>query len=383
MERIRKDYLLAPGPTPVPAEVRQAGALPIYHHRTPKFSKVIREVSEGLKYLFCTKNEVYTLTSSGTGAMEAAVVNLLSPGDKAIVAEAGKFGERWTKILRAYGMNPVVIKVEYGDIVTPDALREKLRQTPDAKAVFTQLSETSTGVVFDIKGFGEVASKTSAALVVDGISGIGAEEMRTDGWGVDIAITGSQKGLMLPPGLAFISASKKAWRMIEKSRCPRFYYDLKEARDSLAKDTTPWTPAITLVLQLKEALSIIKKETVEGMWKRHAWLANATRAAVGALELDIFAKRPGNALTAVRVPKGVDGSKLVKTMRDKFGVTFAGGQEAMKGNIFRIAHLGYMDRMDVIIAISAVEMALSEAGHPVKMGAGVAAAEEILAREPF
>lgn len=383
MEKIRKDFLLAPGPTPVPPEVLQIGSLPLYHHRTPRFSKVIREATEDLKYLFCTKNDVYILTSSGTGAMEAAAANLLSPGDKVITIEAGKFGERWTKICKAYGINPVVIKVEYGDFVAPEKLEEALKQNPDAKAVFTQLSETSTGAILDIKGFGEVVSKTNAALVVDGISGIGAQEFYTDDWKVDIALTGSQKGLMLPPGLAFITASDKAWTMIEKSACPKFYFSLADAKKNLEKDTTPWTPAITLILQLKEALNIIKRETVEGMWARHAWLGEATRSAIKKLELEFFAKRPGNVLTSVKVPAGIDGGKLVKVIRDKFGVTLAGGQGTMKGNIFRIAHLGYMDRMDVIVAISAVEMALKEAGHPVKLGTGVAAAEEILTKEPF
>jgi len=383
MEKVRKDYLLAPGPTPVPPEVLAIGSLPIYHHRTPKFSAIVKEASENLKYLFCTENDVYTLTSSGTGAMETAVVNILSPGDKAIVIETGKFGERWTKICKAYGMNPVVLKVEYGEFVTPEMLEESLKANPDAKAVFTQLSETSTGVVMDVKGYGEVVSKTDAALVIDGISGIGAQELRVDDWKIDIALTGSQKGLMLPPGLAFITASKKAWSLIEKSTCPKFYYNLNDAKKSYEKDTTPWTPAITLILQLNEALHIIKRETIEGMWKRHEWLGEATRRAITALELDIFAKRPGNVLTSVKVPSGVDGAKLVKTIRDKFGVTLAGGQGTMKGNIFRVAHLGYMDRMDVIIAISAIEMALKEAGHPVRMGAGVAAAEEMLANDPF
>lgn len=383
MERIRKDFLLAPGPTPVPPEVLQVGALPLYHHRTPKFSQVVKEASEGLKYLFCTQNDVYTLTSSGTGAMETAVVNLLSPGDKAVIIETGKFGERWTNICKAYGMNPVVIKVEYGDFVTPEKLKETLDQNSDAKAVFTQLSETSTGSIMDIQSFGEIVSKTDAALVVDGISGIGAQEFRMDEWKVDVALTGSQKGLMLPPGLAFIAASKKAWAMVEKSTSPKFYYDLKAAKKSLEKDTTPWTPAITLILQLKEALGIIKKETIEGMWKRHEWLADATRNAIKVLELEPFAKNAGNVLTSVKVPDGIDGAKLVKTIRDKFGVTLAGGQGSMKGKIFRIAHLGYADRMDIIVAISAIEMALKEFGHPVKTGSGVAAAEEILINDPF
>lgn len=383
MERIRKDFLMSPGPTPVPPEVLSVAAQPIYHHRTPKFSQVVKNVSEGLKYLFCTSNDVYTLTSSGTGAMETAVVNLLSPGDKAIVIDAGKFGERWAILMKTYGMTPIVIKVPYGDSVTPEMLDDALKQNQDAKAVFTQLSETSTGVVMDIKGFGEVVAKTSAVLVVDGISGIGAQEFRMDDWKVDVALTGSQKGLMLPPGLAFISSSNKAWGLIERSTCPKYYYDIKMARKSLQENTTPWTPAISLVLQLQEALKIIKRETIEGMWLRHAWLAEATRNGVRAMELELFAKRPGNSLTAVKVPKGVDGGKLVKAIRDKFGVTFAGGQGEMKGNIFRIGHLGYADRMDVIVALAGVEMALKDAGYPVKLGAGIKAAEEVLMREPF
>jgi len=383
MEKIRKDFLMSPGPTPVPPKVLLAGAEPIYHHRTPRFSKIFKEASENLKYLFQTKSEVYTLTSSGSGAMEAAVVNLLSPGDKAIVLEAGKFGERWTKILKNYGMNPAVLKVDYGNFVRPEKLEEFLKANPDAKAVFTQFSETSTGIVHDIKSFGNIVSKSNAALVVDGISGIGAQEFFMDAWKVDVAVTGSQKGLMLPPGLGFLALSEKAWAMVDQSTTPKFYFDLKEAKKAYANDTTPWTPALTLVIQLGEALNIIKKETLEGIWKRHEWLANATRAAITALELEIFAKNPGNALTSVKVPSNIDGGKLVKTIRDKFGVTLAGGQGDMKGKIFRIAHLGYVDRMDTIVAISAVEMALKEFGHPVRIGTGVAAAEEILTADPF
>lgn len=381
MERIRKDYLLAPGPTPVPAEVLQLGAMPIYHHRTPKFSKIFREASDKLKNLFQTKNDVYTLTSSGSGAMETAAVNLLSPGDKVIVIEIGKFGERWAKILKAYNMNVVSIKKEYGDFVSPDELKEFLAKHTDAKAVFTQLSETSTGVVMDIQGFSKVVSETKAILVVDGISGVGAQELKVDDWGVDVALTGSQKGLMLPPGLAFITLSDKAWKMVEGSTSPKFYFSLVDAKKSLEKDTTPWTPAMTLIIQLNEALNIIEKETIEGMWKRHAWMADATRAGIKALELEPFAMRPGNVLTSVKVPQGADGVKLVKTMRDKFGVTVAGGQGTMKGNIFRIAHLGYMDRMDVIIGLSALEMSLKDQGYNVKLGAGVSAAEAILTED--
>lgn len=380
---MRKDYLLSPGPTQVPPDVALAGSRQIYHHRTPKFSGIVREVSEGLKYLFCTKNDVYSLTASGTGAMEAAVTNILSPGDRAIVVECGKFGERWTKICRAYGINPVVIRAGYGEVITPEQLGTFLRENSGAKAVFTQSCETATGVLMDIKGFGAVMSKTDSLLVVDGISGIGSDEFKMDEWHVDVAISGSQKGFMMPPGLSFIAASNKAWALVERSTLPKFYFDLKVAKKELGNDTTPWTPAISLFMQLKESLNIIKKETIEGVWLRHAWLANATRAGVKAIELELLAKRPSNALTAVKVPRVIDGSEFVKTIRDKYGVTFAGGQGELKGNIFRISHLGYADRMDVIIAISAVEMALQGAGYPVKLGAGVAAAEKILSNNPY
>jgi aspartate aminotransferase-like enzyme len=298
-----------------------------------------------------------------------------------ITVEAGVFGARWSKIAAAYGLNVVAIKAEYGDSVPPERLEDALREHGNAKAVFTQLSETSTGAMMDIKGYGEAVSKTDAALVVDGISGIGAMEMQTDEWAVDVAVTGSQKGLMMPPGLAFISVSEKAWRLAEKSKLPKFYFDLAKAKKALGESGTPWTPAITLVMQLKEALSLIRAETMEGMWRRHAWLADAARSGAAALGLKLFAKVPGNVLTSIAIPAGMDGVKFVRGLRDKYGVVFAGGQESLMGKIFRIGHLGYMDRFDMIIALAAVEMALADAGYPVRFGAGVAAAEEILTHD--
>lgn len=380
--KIKKNYLLSPGPTPVPPEVASAGAWPLIHHRTPQFQKTIKEVSEGLKYLFQTEHPVYCAPASGTGMMEAAVANLMSPGETMIVAEAGKFGERWTKIGRAFGCEVVTIKLEYGKAVQPSHIDAALKKNSSAKAVFTQLSETSTGCVFDIEAIGEVVSKTPALFVVDGISGLGAEVCHPDKWGVDCLLTGSQKGVMLPPGLGFISLSPKAWKVCEQAKSPRFYFDLRAYKKALDKDDTPYTPAISLMYQLAEALKIIKQETIAVMWKRHAWLGEATRAAVKALNLELFAERPGNVLTAVKTPMGVDGEKLVKEMRDDLGVTIAGGQEDMKGKVFRIAHLGYMDRFDITTAISALEIVLQRQNYNFKMGVGLAAAQEVLWKDP-
>ncbi|MBI2345741.1 MAG: aminotransferase class V-fold PLP-dependent enzyme [Deltaproteobacteria bacterium] len=347
--KLQKDFLLAPGPTPVPPIVAQAAARPIIHHRTPKFSQLVKECTDGLRYLFCTQHDIYTLSASGTGAMEAAVANLCSPGETAIVVEGGKFGERWTKICQAYQVKPIVLKIPYGDTIAPEAIGKSLKEHPEAKAVFTQLSETSTGCVYDIKAIGELVSATPALLVVDGISGLGAERCPVDAWQIDVMVTGSQKGLMLPPGLAAISCSPKAVAAMEKSTSPRFYFDLRAYRKMLPEGQHPYTPAIGLFVQLSEAVRLIREETVEGIWARHQWLGNACRAAIAALGLQLFAKRPGNVLTAVKTPDGIDGGKLVKSMRDQFGVTIAGGQgEEMKGKLFRIAHLGYMDRFDVI-----------------------------------
>jgi len=378
---IKKYYLLSPGPTPVPENVLAKAALPIIHHRTKEFSDLFMEMTEGMKYVFQTENEVYTLTSSGTGAMEAAVTNLLSRGDKVIVVDGGKFGERWAQICNVYGVNVVEIKIDWGEALPPSKLEEVLKENPDVKAVFTQLSETSTGVVYDVEGFAKVVSKTDAVLVVDGISGLGATPCPMDKWGVNVLLTGSQKSLMIPPGLAFISFDDKAWKLVESSNLPKYYFDMKKARKSIAKRTTPYTPGVSLVYQQLEALKIIKEQTIEGIIEHHRILGDATRAAVKALGLELFAKAPGNILTSVRTPDGIDGKELVNLMQKKYSAYISGAQDPMKGKFFRIAHLGYMGGFDVIIAISALEMVLSEMGYNVELGKGVAAAEEVLRRE--
>jgi aspartate aminotransferase-like enzyme len=266
---MKKNYLLTPGPTPLPPQVLEAMAKPIIHHRTPQFQLILKEVFEGLKYVFQTQNDVYMLASSGTGAMEAAVINLLSPQDTALVVQAGKFGERWTEICLAYGIKPEVIDVEWGKAVDPKVIEKKLKENPDIKAVFTTLCETSTGVATDIKAIGEIVKNTNAVLVVDAISGLGAIDMKTDQWHVDACVSGSQKGLMLPPGLGFISMSKKAWEKAADSKCPKYYYDLRKSKKSIASNDTPFTPAITLIIALAEVLKMMKQEGLENIFARH------------------------------------------------------------------------------------------------------------------
>ena len=375
---MKKNYLLTPGPTPLPPEVCEAQSRPIIHHRTPQFQAVLKEVTDGLKYVFQTSGDVMILTASGTGAMEAAVVNLLSAGDTAITVEGGKFGERWTELCSAYGIKPEVIKVEWGKAVDPREIERKLKANPAIKAVFTTLCETSTGVSNDIKAIGEVVKGSDAVLVVDAISGLGAVDLKTDAWSVDVCVSGSQKGLMLPPGLAFVSVSKKAWGKIDAAKCPKYYFDLKVAKKAMEKTDTPFTPAISLVIALAEALKIIRQDTLENIFIRHTKMAEATRAAMQALGLALFAPdAASDVVTAVKVPAGIDGEKLVKVMRDTYGVTIAGGQSEMKGKIFRIAHMGYIGEFDIIVGISCLEKVLKQMGYKFDLAAGVKTAQEV------
>ena len=374
---MRKNYLLTPGPTPLPPQVCEAMARPIIHHRTPQFQVILKEASEGLKYVFQTQNDVFILTSSGTGAMEAAVVNILSPADTAITVQGGKFGERWTEICQSYGINAEVINVEWGRAVEPKEIEKKLKANPKIKAVFITLCETSTGVVTDIEAIGKVVKETQALLVVDAISGLGAIPMAFDAWFCDMVVSGSQKGLMLPPGLGFISISPKAFKLMESSKCPKYYFDLKEAKKAFDKNDTPFTPAISLVIALNEALKMIKQDGLENIFLRHKKMAEATRQAMKALGLELFAPTASSdVVTAVKVPLGIDGEKLVKTMRDTYGVTIAGGQSELKGKVFRIAHMGFIEEFDIILGISCLEKVLKQMGYKFDFGAGVKAAQE-------
>ncbi len=374
---MKKEYLMAPGPTPVPPEVLLSMARPIFHHRTPQYQEIFKEVNVGLKYIFQTNNDVLTFASSGTGAMEASVVNFLSPQDKALVVRGGKFGERFGEICESYGIEVLPIDVQWGHPVDPELIKQSLIKNRGVKAVFTTLCETSTGVLNDIESIGKIVSTyDETILVVDAISGLGADDLKTDDWKIDVVVSGSQKGLMIPPGLAFLSVSPKAWEHVNKSRCPRFYFDLKLTKKAYDNNDTPWTPAISLVIALGESLKIIRKESLSNIFLRHRRLAEATRKAIGALGLELFTKSPSNAVTSVYMPQGIDGKNLIKLMRDKYGVTIAGGQGELKGKMFRIAHLGYMNEFDVIVAIAAIEMVLKESGYKFSPGTGLSAAQE-------
>ncbi|KJJ84368.1 soluble hydrogenase 42 kDa subunit [Candidatus Omnitrophus magneticus] len=371
---------MSPGPTRVAEEVLLKMADTIIHHRTPQFVSVLKSVNEKLKKVFGTNNPVCTFASSGTGAMEASIVNFLSKGDKAIIIRGGKFGERFGEICLAYGVEAINYDVPWGEGCNATVVAGLLEKNPGVKAVYSTLAETSTGVVNDIKQLGAIVSKTGAILIVDAISGLTADEMKADEWGVDVIVGGSQKGLMLPPGLGFMSVSPKAQKFIETSNLPKFYFNLKEALKAYAKDDTPWTPAVSLIMGLDSILDMILKEGVDATLARHAKLAEATRSAVKALGLELYPKSPSNAVTTVKVPSNIDGAAIVKKLRDEQGITIAGGQDVLTGKVFRIAHLGYMDEYDTISAIAGLEIVLSQLGYKFEFGKGVGKAIEMFAK---
>lgn len=374
-----KTRLFTPGPTPVPEETLLELAKPVGYHRSAEAKAILKEVSELLKEVFQTANTVVTLTSSGTGGMESAVTSLLAPGEKAILLSAGRWGERWKGILKAHGANTHIVSVPYGKAITPDMLAAALKEHPDAGAVFATLSETSTGVGHDIEAFGKLVAGTKAVLVVDGISGLGAMECRTDAWGVDVVVSGSQKAFMLPPGLAYVSVSPKAKAKMDATPVRGFYFDLRRSLAKIAESDTPFTPANTLIKAQLVSLKRMKAEGMEALWARHAKVAAATRAAVQALELEVFAERPNNALTVITVPPGVDGSGTLKAMEKAYGFKLADGQDDMKGKIWRLSHMGYVDAFDVLGAIAALELTLAKSGFKLTVGAGVAAFQKSMA----
>ena len=367
-----KPRLFTPGPTPVPEETLLELARPVTYHRAPEAKAILAEVTEDLKYVFQTAGPVFTLTCSGTGGMEAAAVNALAPGEKAILCTAGRWGERWRGILKAYGADIVLVEASYGQAVTPEMLQAALAANPDAKAVFATLSETSTGVGHDLEAFGKIVAKTDAILIVDGISGLGAMECRVDAWHLDVCVTGSQKAFMMPPGLAFVSVSDKAWRKIDATLVRAFYFDLRRYRKSLAESDTPFTPANTLIRAQRASLKRIRAEGIENLWARHAKIAAACRAGVTAMGLQVFAQRPNNALTVITVPAGVDGSATLKKLEKQYGYKLADGQDTLKGKIWRLSHMGYTDAFDVLGALGALELVLLESGFKMEPGAGVA-----------
>ncbi|MCX6141637.1 MAG: alanine--glyoxylate aminotransferase family protein [Ignavibacteriales bacterium] len=375
-----KKRLFTPGPTPVPESVMLKMAEPIIHHRHPEFKEILSRVNENLKYLFQTEQPVLTLASSGTGGVESTFVSLFSPGETIVSVNGGKFGERWVKMPRTFGLNAVEIKTEWGKAPTAEQIVAALRAHPNAKAVYLVHSETSTGTATDVKMLARVIRDNSDALVcIDGITAIGAHEFRFDEWGIDVCVTGSQKGLMIPPGLSFVAVSSRAISAMETSKLPKFYFDLRKALKAYEKNDTPWTPAISLIIGVDAALQMIRAEGVEKIWKRHERLAMALRAGIQAIGLRLFSDSPSFAVTPVWIPDGIEWKKFNSIMKEKYGITIAGGQEEFAGKIFRIAHLGYYDELDMITILSALEMTLVSCGHQFGAGKGVAAAQAFFA----
>jgi aspartate aminotransferase-like enzyme len=374
-----KHYLLTPGPVTIPPEIALKEALPIFHHRTDEFAGVYENVVKGLKYVFQTENEVYVLAASGTGAMEMAVANLLSQGDKIIVASCGIFGDRWVEIARGYGVEVISASVRWGKAIKPAEIARALKENPDAKAVYTTFTETSTGVANDIKAVGGIVSKTNAVLVVDAISGLAGQEFRTDEWKVDAVISASQKGFMLAPGLAFITLNGKAWELVNASKLPKFYFDIKKYKKFYAACETPFTPPLTLVAALQESVRLIEERGVENIWNDCKLLAKATRAAMKALGLRLFGEVPCEIVTSASVPVDI-GVKIVKTLKENYGVSIAGGQGDLKGRIIRFAHLGCISKADLLAGFTCLEMVLIELGVKIEKGKAAAAVEGILLR---
>lgn len=375
----QRQLLMIPGPTPVPQSVLLSGARPMVNHRGPEFAKLIADCTEGLKKVFQTRHDVFILSCSGTGGLEAAVVNMLSPGDKVLSVSIGVFGDRWASIARGYGADVESLSFEYGAAADPQQIEDRLRTDEGAeiKAVLVTQNETSTGVCNDMATIGSIVRKHGALLLVDGISSTLAMDSQMDNWGLDVVIAGSQKAFMIPPGLAFAAVNDRAMAAVERATMPRFYLDFKRAKQYLDQGQTPWTPAVPLVWQLGEALKLIEAEGLQNTFARHARLAAMTRAGVQALGLELFAHDPSrasNAVTSVRRPEGVKTADLRKVMRDRYSIVLAGGQGKIKDDIFRIGHLGFVGEKEIIAALGCLGLTLREMGMKVGPAAGVAAA---------
>ncbi|MBI5502529.1 MAG: alanine--glyoxylate aminotransferase family protein [Deltaproteobacteria bacterium] len=376
---MQKQYLLTAGPTPVPEEVLTAMARPVPYHRAPAFAECLKEAREGLQWIFQTTQPVLVLSGSGTAAMDAAVSNFLSAGDKVLVVRGGKFGERWAEIASAYGVSVVPLDVEWGRAVDPAAVARALDADPAIRAVYATATETSTGVRHPVDGLAAVCrSRAGVLCVVDAISALGVYDLPMDKAGFDVVVAGSQKALMLPPGLAFLAASEKAWQAHAAAKLPRFYLDLGREKKSQTAGETAFTPAVSLVVGLRESLRLLRADGLESTFARHAKLARATRAAGAGLGLEPYADPPSDSVTALKLPAGLDGSAVVRHMRTRYGVTIAGGQGKAKGKIIRLAHLGWYGSFDIITAVAALEMTLADLGAAVTPGAGVAAAQAVL-----
>lgn len=375
MSKIR---LYTPGPTPVSEEVQLEIARPMDHHRTPGYQALLAEVTKELQYVLQTSNDVLTFTSSGTGAMEGGIVCCAQAGKKALVARGGKFGERWGEVCEAFGIDYIPIDVEWGHGVDPRVIEKELASRDDIGMVIVVHSETSTAAVSDIEAIGKIVASSDALFLVDAISSAGALPIKTDEWKIDVLVTGSQKALMLPPGLAFAAVSEKAWRVIEAGSPRAYYFDYRAYRKSLKKNDAPYTPALTLVRGLGRSLAMIREEGIENIWARTAMLAKASRAAFEAMGMKLYAADPGDAVTAVWVPDGVDEGQLRKILRSEYGVHIAGGQGDLKGKVIRITHMGYIDAVDTLGALGAIEAVLLRLGHKFLPGAGLTAAQKVL-----
>ncbi len=373
-----KKRLYTPGPTPLPPEVMAALAQPMIHHRWPDCADLDAEVRQGLGHIMQTDNEILIMTSSGTGAMEASVANLHSPGETVLVIRGGNFGDRWAKICQAFGLEVISADVEWGKAVDPMQVADHLKKNDRITAVYATLCETSTGVTHDLKSLAEVVANHPALLVVDAVSGLCVERLQTDDWGVDVVTSATQKGLMCPPGISFVSLSEAARARVEVSALPKFYWDFKTMGQFCRKNQTPYTPGITILYGLREALQLIRREGLEAVLDRHARLARICRTALQALGLKLFAERPANGLTAVHVPPEMDGKELQRRIFEETGVMVAGGQAHLTGKILRLAHMGYADRMDLIVGIAAVERGLQVMGAKIESGAGLLAVRKAM-----
>jgi serine---pyruvate transaminase len=373
---------MSPGPTPIPPEVSAAGALPIIHHRTSEFGEVFTRVNENLKKVFLTENDIFTYAASGTGAFEGAIQNLFSPGEKVLVVNNGNFGNRWVKMSRAFGLEVTELKYDWGVKADNDEVAAALGRDPEIKAAICVLSETSTGTVNDVEGFGRATENVIS--IVDAVSGLGACPLRTDEWGIDVVVAGSQKALMTPPGLGFVSVSERAMRAHEESTMPRFYFDWTAAKKAYAKEPaqTAWTPAVSLIIQLDVALQQLLEEGVESVFERHVLLGRAARAGIKGMGLTLFGPDEdlNSAVTAAWVPEGIDGKQFVKMLFREHGIQVAGGQGEMTGKIFRIGHCGYFDAYDIVATIAAAELALETLDYPVELGRGVGAAQRVFSK---
>lgn len=374
---IKKQRLLTPGPTPLYPKAMHAMMGSDIHHRTEDFRRLYKGVLADLKELMGTQNDIIVLVASGSGGLEAAASNFLSPGDHVLICCAGKFGERFVEIAKAWSLKATVLKAEYGDVVTPAAVAVAMAENSDIRAVMVQASETSTGAMHDVKAMGEIVKKTDALFIVDAITGLGTMPLDIDGWGLDLVVGGSQKAFMIPPGIAFVTISRKAWKANETAKLPRFYFDLKKEAKNAVNGETAWTPSIAIMLAMSEALQYIKELGMDKLIDNAAMLAHATREAAKALGLELFSSAPGNSVTSIKAPAGWDSKIIVKDFRSRFGSIIANGQGSMQGQIFRIAHLGYFDISDVFTMIAQLEVILAANGYPVTFGKGVAAVQNV------